>query len=256
MVEGVLPAEPLALVELAVVVGDEVADDARLDVDLVDVAGVHVEGADEPRGDRLEHLVHVDALREVEAGVAHQLEVAAARVELADQAHVVGGGADVAGEALRELDLLAAVLARLLRPVEDERADLALERAHGHDEHALELHVRRERRQRRRVGRGEVADQGAVGLHRLGQQRQVRVPRGHLPRVEAEAEAGATHPVAVFQEQQDPVGGVQLLAQPLERELEELVQVVPRAAAPEDVRARLRELGAEHRVLGGRRAAA
>ena len=144
------PGESLASND-AVVVARLRADDAGVEVDLVDVAGVHVEGAEKTGGDRLEHLTHVDALGEVEARVAYQLEVAAPRVQLVHEAHVVHRDADVAGEALGERHLLAAVLARLLRPVVDHDADLALQRAHGQDEHALEARVRGERRQGRGV---------------------------------------------------------------------------------------------------------
>ena len=95
--------------------------------------------------------------------------------------------ADVAGEALGERHLLAAVVARVLRPVVDEHADLALERAHGQDEHALEAHVRGERRQRRRVAAGEVPRDGGVGAQRLRGQRHARrsaaaISRASTPR--------------------------------------------------------------------------
>ena len=79
-------------------------------------AGVHAERVEEPLDDRLEHFVHVLALCEVEAGVAHQLEVAAACVELVDQAHVVGGGPDIAGETLRELVARVKAVLRRLTP--------------------------------------------------------------------------------------------------------------------------------------------
>ncbi len=237
VVDGILPAEPVGRVELPVVVAHEVAHDACLDVDLVDVAGVHVEDADQPRDDRLEHLVHVDALGEVEAGVAHQLEVAAARAELEQETHVVDRHADVAGEALGERDLLAAVLAFVLRPVVDEHADLALERAHGHHEHALEPHVRGERRDRRGVAVGEVPGDGGVGAQRLSGEGHLGIVGDHLPGIHAQPEPGLAHPLAILEEQQDAVGGAQLLAEALQRVLEQLVEVVTRATAAEDVRA-------------------
>ena len=255
VVDRVLLAQPLRRVELAVVVAHQVAHDAGLDVHLVDVAGVHVEGAEEPRDHRLEHLVHVDALGEVEAGVADELEVAAARVELEQEADVVHGHADVAGETLGERHLLAAELAHVLRPVEDQDADLALERAHRDDEGALEPHVRRERRQRRGVAVGEVPGEAGVGAQRLGRERHFRVGGRHLTRVDAETEPGPPLPLAALEQQQDAVGRVELLAHALQRVLQQLVEVVHGAPAAEDVRARLGELGAEHRVLGGRRQA-
>jgi len=148
VVDRVLSPPPLRGVEHTVVVADQGAQDARLGVDLVDLAGGHVQRLDQPRRQRLEEVVHVAALGEVQAGVAHQLEVTAPPLQLGHEAHVVDRDAEVSGEALAERDLLAAVLARVLPPVVHEHADLALQRAHGQHQDVLQPQVDGERRQR------------------------------------------------------------------------------------------------------------
>ena len=105
--------------------------------------------------------------------------------------------------------------------------------------------MRRERRQRRGVAVGEVPGEAGVGAQRLGRERHLSVGGRHLPRVDAEAEPCPPLPLAALEQEQDAVGGVELLAHALQRVLEQLVEVVHGTPAAEDVRAGLGELGAQ-----------
>src|SRR5665647_2549245 len=146
-------------------------------------------------------------------------------------------------------------LAARLRAVEHEHADLAIEGAHGHDQHALEAQARGERA-RRGIAAGQVARHGRLRAHGLRGECHVAVLRRDLTGIDAEAEPSASVPVAILEEKEHAGGGVELLAETLESVLEQLVEVVARAATGEDVRAGLGEMGAQGGVVADRGQAA
>ena len=79
VVQRHLMTGPHVVIELEIVEADKDPQHAGVLIHLVHVARVHAEGVDEPRDNGLEHLGQVEALGEVETGVAHQLEIAARR---------------------------------------------------------------------------------------------------------------------------------------------------------------------------------
>ena len=227
----------------------------RLLVDLVDVAALHAQGVEEPRDHRLEHLVHVQALGEVQTGVADHLQVAPLRAQLDHEAHVVHRHREVAGDALGGCHLIGGVVAAELGAVEHHHPDLPVEGAHGNDKHALQAQVVGERPQRGAVGRREDARQGGVtAQHLRGQRRRVVLPRD-LAGIDAQAEPRAAGPGAAVEHQHGAARRVELLAEALQGVLEQLIEIVRRPAG-EDVGAGLRQLRAQRGVVAHRRQAA
>jgi len=239
------------LVGLSVLVADQQPQGAAVGVHLVDVAGVHVEGVKKAHDDRLQDLVHVEALGEVETGVTHQLEVAPARPRVEHQADVLDRHADVLGRALDEVHLLVAELAARPGTVEDDDPDVAVGGLHWDEQHALEAHVRREQGEARLAGT-DVANDGLSGIEGLVDERELAALAVDLMHVDAEAEAGAPLPRAALDHEQDARRRLHLFPHPFDGVLEEVLEIGARAAGAHDVGARLGQLGARARVAAER----